>query len=84
MLRSVPRQLRIRALPGNLRVNEAVARQAAQTAQRAAPAPAAPSVVERLSVADVPSNVRLVPYVSRKNRFWKVCAISYAGVQRAA
>ncbi|WFD01999.1 hypothetical protein MOBT1_000682 [Malassezia obtusa] len=72
MFATVRRSLRIRALPANLRIHEAVARQAAETAQRAAPAPPAPSVVERLSARDLPGNVRLVPYVSRKNRFWKV------------
>ncbi|KAI3625603.1 hypothetical protein CBS9595_000964 [Malassezia furfur] len=72
MLASVPRLLHIRPLPQNLRIHQAVTRQAAETAQRATPAPAAPTVLEKLQSVDLPSNVRLVPYVPRKNRFWKV------------
>lgn len=73
MLASVPRLLHIQPLPQHLRIQKAVIRQAAQTAQRTTPAPAAPTVLDKLQSVDLPSNVRLVPYVPRKNRFWKVC-----------
>ncbi|WFD07865.1 hypothetical protein MVES1_003233 [Malassezia vespertilionis] len=74
MQSSIARCLRIEPLPKGMRANAVVQRQAKQHAERAAPKPRAPSVLERLASgpAPLPTNLRLVPFVPRKERYWKV------------